>query len=1622
MSANSIHLSTSNGNIDSSSIHFHNNNDDDVSDSNKIDANGVHSADFNDNVVDDVNSITNNHILTNNTNQVVENDEDTDNNNTSNNNNDNQSQLDDSYATNFIVSEGIVNALRINELNSNDNINNNNHDINDAKQDIEKQELFSHHSPLANDDQQSQFSSINLGQFENSIISNDDNSLFNSTDLYDSSINKFEKNSKPIKFITNKTTDNVKKHQLFVSNSQNKKPKRDSTLKGPPKNSRFFKVYNLEGNNGNFNLLNKAVKPSSIHHYNPYRYPQNRSKLNPHPDFIKNKKEFLNLEHTVLGLMSDESFDLKKYEDSLLPVIKPKIEELDDIYSFIESIREIGEKYGAVKVVPPKEFSPKFSINLESFWIKSSRQLWRSPADELNSRCEFYKQLQKCLLSEGKNSINKLPCIDKRSIDLYRLYRVVNLRGGFQHCCNDKLWAQIGRELGFYGKISSSLSSSIKSVYQKYIIPWEEEYKDSKQDFLNLSKNEDKYSLFSKEEIQLERSKEQLPIILGSALSFERNRKSLINAGFPSYFDQSTTQKKSITLNDLNTLPNYDFYTWNLPTLSDDTRPTELKISSLYTLKQFYDKSRILKNQILNKFYESEHYKFENPNYLEQTFWDLLKNPDAMFETEVSLGQSTCIHDSSYENKFLSEKNGIISESILSTLNFNNTTIANGSLLQYIDSTSDSMYNSNLNFCMFYGSQAWAMEDHWFHNIDYHYLGDAKSVYVIPPEYQEKFEALVKAKYDLKKKAIQKTDLAYQKFDNDMLYYDVYNACIENQVAYDMELPRSKPNDSTFESLISSDEKPIKFNNDIMFSPSFLEANGIPVYKTFQEVGDMIIKFPKAYSAFFSLGTCVTESVNVATKDWIKESMNACKWLQKQDIIPKFSVFQMMLSIAHDSIDYSILKETDEQLKKLIDDEIQDRIKIRDLIKNEHKFEIELKDIKNCDDLRTKIDKQISNPNNLVIPEYEETVGTKLVSELGTWNTVTDVDLVDLFPSFVCVKNPINLSSSFTMSKEYYLKNYDSEEFKSHQYECEFISLVSDEYLLKSIETLKAKLVDFESWTKKYDEIIDNDSFPQLRILKPIYEQGKVLFNKVNYKKFKNCPNFNKYKKEFENLEVEILKAEDWEKKAKIFYQIKDEQSVEFFSFDRLKILVEEIKTLSISADHVDDILEIAKKAEDFDKRACDILSKSEDKMDMKELEELCKIGFENKIGLKSFKILDRLVKRNNWLSQATKEYKSIDELKSIVDSGKKLRVTKEEDLAVLTDLERKLERSNELCAEYKELENKAKDSKISYKRLMEFKENIKGYPLEDKNEFVSVLENAYKSTKQDVAPVIDLLKKKNEMVVSDNISFGNKILQFKEFQNQINGMIFPEFIEINSTKLSKFEEFEKDGEFFNGQLIDGPKKFNKDINLEFKGILNFGKDEYNFSTMETTDCLKYLGSYNMDLLNSEDERYCVCRQIHEGNMVECEICKMWFHFNCIGYNEDHNKYVCPLCDYECKYETTQSFYNAISTKYTFERFVSFSYEMMLNCAFLKDYEIKFLEVTGKFWEFYNKILKEGIIDINGEVVTTDKNKIRQTLQKIGGCTIDYFGLHQALLKKHREMCREAGKSSKSGKTSNPSV
>ncbi|KIV92116.1 hypothetical protein, variant [Exophiala mesophila] len=161
------------------------------------------------------------------------------------------------------------------------------------------------------------------------------------------------------------------------------------------------------------------------------------------------------------------------------PTYRPTEAEFRDPMEYIRSISEKASKFGICKIIPPEGWTPDFAIDTERFHFRTRRQEINLVEGGNRTNLNYLDQLAKFHKQYGAH-LNRFPSVDKRPLDLYKLKKAVEVRGGFERVCKDKKWAEIGRDLGYSGKIMSSLSTSLKNSYQRWLHPYEEYLKYAK--------------------------------------------------------------------------------------------------------------------------------------------------------------------------------------------------------------------------------------------------------------------------------------------------------------------------------------------------------------------------------------------------------------------------------------------------------------------------------------------------------------------------------------------------------------------------------------------------------------------------------------------------------------------------------------------------------------------------------------------------------------------------------------------------------------------------------------------------------------------------------------------------------------------------------------------------------------------------------------------------------------------------------------------------------------------------------------------------------------------------------------------------------------------------------------
>ena len=115
---------------------------------------------------------------------------------------------------------------------------------------------------------------------------------------------------------------------------------------------------------------------------------------------------------------------------------------------------------------------PAFGTNTQHF--KFHTRLQRLNALDANAKVQntYLDGLQSFWENQGQ-PLSRLPHLDRRPVNLFMLKKEVERRGGLNTVTERKMWADIGRSMGFSRETCTSLSHSLKSFYTKWVQPYD---------------------------------------------------------------------------------------------------------------------------------------------------------------------------------------------------------------------------------------------------------------------------------------------------------------------------------------------------------------------------------------------------------------------------------------------------------------------------------------------------------------------------------------------------------------------------------------------------------------------------------------------------------------------------------------------------------------------------------------------------------------------------------------------------------------------------------------------------------------------------------------------------------------------------------------------------------------------------------------------------------------------------------------------------------------------------------------------------------------------------------------------------------------------------------------------
>uniref|UniRef100_A0A8C6P7H2 [histone H3]-trimethyl-L-lysine(4) demethylase n=1 Tax=Nothobranchius furzeri TaxID=105023 RepID=A0A8C6P7H2_NOTFU len=600
------------------------------------------------------------------------------------------------------------------------------------------------------------------------------------------------------------------------------------------------------------------------------------------------------------------------------PVFEPSWEEFRDPYAFINKIRPIAEKTGICKVRPPPDWQPPFACDVDKLHFVPRIQRLNELEAQTRVKLNFLDQIAKFWDLQGCTL--KIPHVERRILDLYKLNKLVADEGGFDLVCQDRRWTKIAIQMGFTpGK---AIGSHLRGHYERILYPYNlfQSGANLLVSFTQVSAAHNRISVpvltstsdpvtidsecieglssalvlylgmmvcddevcnstifrkdhrFSKAEwIFLNIVQVDLVVCLVCGSGGDEDRLLLCDGCDDSYHT-------FCLIPPLHDVPKGD---WRCPRClaQECCKPHEAfgfeQAHRDYSLRAFGQMADAFKSDYFNMPVHMVPMEL-----VEKEFWRLV----GAIEEDVTVEYGADIASKEFGSGFPIPngkfKVSPADEKYLNCgWNLNNLAMMNPSVLTHVTADICGMTLPWLYVGMCFSSFCWHIEDHWSYSINYLHWGEPKTWYGAPGFAAEQLEEVMKK-------------LAPELFDSqpDLLHQLV-----------------------------------------TIMNPNTLMAHGVPIYRTNQCAGEFVITFPRAYHSGFNQGFNFAEAVNFCTVDWMplgRQCVDHYRLLHRYNV---FSHDEMVCNMARKAGTLSVVLASavhkDMRLMIKEEQELRDKVK-----------------------------------------------------------------------------------------------------------------------------------------------------------------------------------------------------------------------------------------------------------------------------------------------------------------------------------------------------------------------------------------------------------------------------------------------------------------------------------------------------------------------------------------------------------------------------------------------------------------------------------------------------------------------------------------------------------------------
>lgn len=191
--------------------------------------------------------------------------------------------------------------------------------------------------------------------------------------------------------------------------------------------------------------------------------------LEERPAAAGNTNRYKAYQHSSSTFSQNKNKEYEFLKPPECPIFCPNEEEFKNPLMYISKIRPIAERYGIAKILPPKMWTPPFTVDVDKLKFTPRVQRLNELEAKTRVKLNFLDQIAKFWELQGSSL--KIPMVERKALDLYSLHRIVQEEGGLEQATKERKWSKVAHMMQY--PPGKSIGAILKGHYERILHPFD---------------------------------------------------------------------------------------------------------------------------------------------------------------------------------------------------------------------------------------------------------------------------------------------------------------------------------------------------------------------------------------------------------------------------------------------------------------------------------------------------------------------------------------------------------------------------------------------------------------------------------------------------------------------------------------------------------------------------------------------------------------------------------------------------------------------------------------------------------------------------------------------------------------------------------------------------------------------------------------------------------------------------------------------------------------------------------------------------------------------------------------------------------------------------------------------